>query len=76
MPARSALIAILILDRPLCLECIETKSSTTRAEVDRSLTAIAQSHLELRRSDDDRCRNCGEARLVFSLHRSMEMGNA
>jgi hypothetical protein len=35
-----------------------------------------QSPLELRRFDDERCRNCGEAGPVVSLHRSIEMGNA
>ena len=68
MRAPSALIAVLILDRPLCLDCIGTKSNIRRAEVDRYLAAMAQAPLELRSSDNGRCRNCGEDGLVFSLH--------
>lgn len=76
MSAHSALIAVLILDRPLCLDCISAKSNIARAEVDRCLDAIAQAPLELRRAENGRCRNCGEDDVVFSLHRAPDVGPA
>jgi hypothetical protein len=76
MPANSALIAVLILDRPLCVDCIATESAIARSEVERYLNAIAHSPLEPRRFENDRCRSCGEGRLVFSLHRSLTTGSA
>jgi hypothetical protein len=76
MPANSALIAVLILDRPLCVDCIATKSAITRSEVERYLNAMAHSPRKPRRFENDRCRSCGEGRLVFSLHRSLTTGSA
>jgi len=70
MPATSALIAILILERPLCLDCIATKSDITIFEADRYLNVLSHSPLQLRLSENGRCRACGEGRLVFSLRRS------
>jgi hypothetical protein len=70
MPANSALIAVLILDRPLCVDCIASKSAITLSEVGHYLTAMAHSPLELRRAENGRCRSCREGRLVFSLQRS------
>lgn len=75
MPANSALIAVLILDRPLCVDCIATKSVITPSEVDQYLNAIAHSPLELRRSENGRCHSCGEGRPVFSLHRALTTGS-
>jgi hypothetical protein len=70
MPANAAVIAVLILERPMCLDCIASKSGVTVTEVDRYLTVIARS-LELRRFEHERCRACGEERPVFSLHGSL-----
>jgi hypothetical protein len=76
MPANSALIAVLILDRPLCVDCIATESAIARSEVERYLNAMAHSPLKPRRFENDRWRSCGEGRLVFSLHRSLTTGSA
>jgi len=67
MPRRAAVIAVLIIDRPMCLECIATKSALSTIEVERYLEEIGRG-LELRQ-DEDRCRVCGEPRSVFSLSR-------
>jgi len=68
------MIAILILDRPLCLDCIATKSAITISEANRFLDflgVIGHSPLRLRLSENGRCRACGEGRLVFSPQPSM-----
>ena len=69
MPANAALIAVLIMERPLCLECISTKAGLLAAAVSDYLTAIA-THLELYRRESDRCRACGETRPVVALLRA------
>jgi hypothetical protein len=56
------------LNRPMCVECIATKSGLLRIEVERYLEEIARG-LEVRQESDDRCRVCGEPRTVFSLSR-------
>jgi len=66
MPEHAALIAALIVERPLCLECIETKTGMDRSETDAYLLKIA-SVLQLRRSAGDRCRACGEIGRVYWL---------
>lgn len=67
MPRHAAVIAVLIIERPMCLECIATKSAVSMVEVERYLEEIG-SELELRQGQD-RCRVCGEPRTVFSLSR-------
>ena len=67
MPRHAAVIAVLIIDRPTCLECIATKGALSPAKVERYLEEIG-SGLELRQGED-RCRVCGEPRTVFSLSR-------
>ena len=65
MMQHSALIAALILQRPLCLDCISAKAGLSTAEVDGYLHVIGRA-LELRRIED-RCRACGENATVFSF---------
>lgn len=69
MPAKAALIAVLILARPLCLDCMCAKTGLSATEVDRYLTLIGMS-VELRRHMGDHCRSCGSDCLLFSLDRS------
>ena len=42
MPERAALIAALIVERPLCLECIEAKTGMDRSETDAYLVKIGK----------------------------------
>ena len=63
----SALIAVLILERPMCLDCIAAKAGLPAAVVDRYLTVISRA-VQLRQAND-RCRICGEDRRVFSAPR-------
>jgi hypothetical protein len=41
MPERAALIAALILERPLCLDCVEAKTGMDRSETGAYLARIA-----------------------------------
>ena len=65
---QSFVVASLLLERPLCPECIAAKTGLTETEIDRFLTVIGIT-LEVRRTDE-RCRNCGIERPVYSLLRS------
>ena len=67
MPRHAAVIAVLILDRPICLDCIIAKSGLATAEVESYLEQIGVG-LEVT-VEEDRCRACGEPRTVFSLTR-------
>jgi hypothetical protein len=40
VPRHAAVIAVLIIERPMCLECIATKSAVTMVEVERYLEEI------------------------------------
>jgi hypothetical protein len=66
MPEHAALIAVLLVDRPMCRDCICLKSGLDAVTVDRYLAVIG-SKLRLRRQDDERCRVCGEPTTAFSL---------
>jgi hypothetical protein len=66
MPERAALIAVLILERPMCLDCMETKTGMDRHETDAYLQRI-RTVLQLRRSHGDRCRMCGTVGTVYWL---------
>ena len=70
MPEHSAVIALLLLERPTCLDCTATKARLTVSEVDRHLTMIGTT-LKLRRHASERCRVCGNIGPTFSLVRSM-----
>lgn len=67
MPANAAVITTLLLDRPMCLDCVALKTELSLNEIDNYLTAIA-SRLELDRVIG-RCRTCGNTGPVVSLHR-------
>jgi hypothetical protein len=67
MPRHAAVVAVLILERPMCLDCITAKSGLSTAEVEEYLEQIGLG-LEVT-VEEDRCRACGEPRTVFSLTR-------
>jgi hypothetical protein len=69
MPDAVALITAVLLERPLCVDCLRTKSGLTeQSEIADTLRRI-QRVLLLRYDASGRCHACGEAREVFSLER-------
>ena len=67
MPEKAALIAVLITDRPLCLDCISERSELTPAEVKEYLRRVE--HVITWRRGIDRCRTCENVTKVFSMVR-------
>ena len=68
MPERAALITLLIVDRPLCLECIVIRSGIDRLGVETYLDRVKE-HLIVFHEDSDRCRACGIVGKVYALDR-------
>jgi hypothetical protein len=68
MPATAALIATLITERPLCLDCICEKAGYPRDEVLAYLQRV-QGIVQLHRAVD-RCRGCGQSTEVVSMFRA------
>jgi hypothetical protein len=69
MPQTAAILTALILDRPMCSECIAMRTPLRGAEqVQKALTELGQV-LKVHRERSDRCRACGEHRPVFSVER-------
>ena len=67
MPDRAAIITALILDRPLCEECLASKSGLSPSSIDETLT-IVRTALKLHETEG-RCRACGESKHVLFLDR-------
>ena len=67
MSTRAALITALIVDRPLCVDCLVMKSGLPAAELDATMAAVATA-LALHRTMD-RCRACGVVTTVLSFER-------
>jgi hypothetical protein len=67
MPNPAALIAVLIMERPLCVACISSKSKLTTGEVESYLNRIEGRVAVLR--GVDRCRACFASTTVCSLIR-------
>lgn len=65
MPEQAALIAVLILERPMCFDCIVSRTNLSASHVKVYLDAIGRS-LKLVVADG-RCHVCGETRATFSL---------
>ena len=68
MPERGALLAVLIVERPLCVDCIAEKSGIVAEEVDPLLARIA-TRIAIT-STVDRCRACGETKKVYVSFRA------
>ena len=68
MPARAALIGLLMLDRPLCLLCLAERSGLPSDDALEYLTHM-RGHIAVFHDDSDRCRACGVIGKVFSLAR-------
>src|SRR5262245_1422545 len=65
---RASLVTTLIMERPLCLQCIASKATATEAEVLDALASIQQSGLDLR-TEHGRCRACGTETTVHRINR-------
>ena len=69
MPQTAALLTALILDRPLCSECIALRTPLyDAAQVEKALHDL-RAVLRVHRARADRCRACGEYRPVYSIER-------
>jgi hypothetical protein len=64
----AAVIGVLIMDRPMCLDCIGTKTGVSAGEVKRRLDEIGKGLAIV--ESEDRCRVCGEPATVFSINRA------
>ena len=67
MPDSAALIAVLLVERPLCIRCLATKSELTLIDLD-AVIANIEGALVLHRAVD-RCRACGITDMTFSIDR-------
>jgi hypothetical protein len=68
MPERAAHIALLIVDRPLCVPCITVRTNANETTVQGYLALMRRS-LTVFREDNGSCAACGAVTKVFSLTR-------
>jgi hypothetical protein len=68
MPERAALIAALMVERPMCVGCIVTKTGIAAPAISMFLHLIDRT-LTLRHHPEDRCRACGTVGEVFFFER-------
>jgi hypothetical protein len=68
MPDTTAIVTALITDRPMCMDCLVTKSGSPSRVVESTLAAIRHV-LAVHRDPQARCRACGKTGLVIYLDR-------
>jgi len=68
MPEHAALITVLILERPTCIECVATKVDMTAQSVLAYLERMSRT-VNVQSSANDRCRSCGVVGRVVSINR-------
>lgn len=68
MPEISAVITALIIDRPLCVDCIAARAQISVPAVKDYLSKIGSAG-RLQHRMEDRCRACGRIGDTFSLSR-------
>jgi hypothetical protein len=68
MPITTAIITALITDRPMCMDCLVTKSGSGSRMVEATLAGIGHV-LNVHRDPQSRCRACGRTGLVIYLDR-------
>jgi hypothetical protein len=68
MPERMALITLLIIDRPLCRDCITSRSGTSPTDLDGYLARLRESTTVFHEGSE-RCGACGTVDTVYSLSR-------
>ena len=67
MPDRAAIVTALILERPLCDECLASKSCLSPSSIEETLSVV-RTALKLT-EEHGRCRACGARTTVLSLER-------
>lgn len=68
MPAVAALITVLIMERPLCVDCLALRAQVG-VDVIVSYLAKIETAVTVRRGLDDRCRVCGAVGRTYSIAR-------
>ena len=68
MPDTMAMIARLIVERPLCVVCIAERAGVSALDLEPYFARIRAS-LRVFHEDSDRCRGCGIVGKVYSLDR-------
>jgi len=68
LPETSALITALIVERPLCLDCLTSKTALTATALEHLLAMIGTA-MSVRRNTT-LCRSCGETKVTVSLRLS------
>jgi hypothetical protein len=66
MPEAIALIARLIVQRPLCADCIAERTGLSSLDLEPYFARI-RAAITMFREDSDRCRACGSVGKVYSL---------
>ena len=64
MPEHAALIAVLLMERPLCVDCISDKSGLSADEIESYLSRVRRS-VSVERGIA-LCRKCGNSTAVYS----------
>jgi hypothetical protein len=67
LPETAAFITGLIVERPLCLDCLAAKTALTATIIEDSLAMIGTAMSVKRNST--LCRSCGETKATVSLRR-------
>ena len=68
MPEHSRLITALILERPMCVECLARRANMT-VEATHTVLAVIGRALTLHRDEMSHCRGCEKLAPVFSVER-------
>jgi hypothetical protein len=68
MPEHSSLITALILERPMCLDCLARRAGMSVDAARTVLTVIGRA-LRLNRDDASPCRSCEKLGTVFHVER-------
>jgi len=68
VPAVAALISALIMERPLCVDCIALRAQVG-VDVLIAYLAKIEAAVTVRRGVDDRCRTCGAVGRTYSIAR-------
>lgn len=63
VPEKGALLAVLIMERPLCMTCIAERTGLETGEIQSLLARIGRTVAVS--SSTDRCRACGQSTMVF-----------
>jgi len=72
VPGHAAVLAVLLRERPTCLDCTAAALGLSVSHVNQYLIVIGAA-LPLVRLDDEHCRCCGEIRSVFSIRSSPKL---